>query len=326
MKIFQTFLISLLAIMYSCTGKAQEALSVDEFTAHLPQPPATLQLALAKPTPDVEMLLATCSGKVKKGSDEAYKPLYAYFLKNLESGAANSNAYSAAERTLYRDYSSSTKGLSSDNQYLQFQLLVAGRPLLSSGLLSWGVASKFSGAEKDWYLQAISLEKMIDHTLPKSNALVAKLDFGGQDPALNAIHETFNKEFAALPKLNVKTAEGFTLEVEDPNKAIAAYKIYGRKRHEHFARVYETRFAKWQVQFQRLSAIAEKLQSLSAQPSTRTPAGVVLLSDLQARVWNAATHLYSATERLWQDILIAQAGQNQVEEAIKIYSGYKASL
>jgi hypothetical protein len=326
MKIFNTISGALLSTLLAVAATAQDAVSFKDFLSGLPQPAATLQQAMGEQPAAAETVLAAAAITVKNGTAEAYRPLYAYFLKTLSGGQTNASAFSAAERTLYRTYSIGAKGLSADNQYLQFQLVVEDRPFLGSGLLSWGLPGKFSGAEKDLFLQALALEKMFDHSLLKPNAQKSKLDFGNSDPALNAIHEKFNREFAALLKRNVKTAEGFIIEVEDPGKAIAAYKAYGRKRQEHFAKGYSSQFATWQLQYKRLLAIAEKLDALSAQPSAKTPVGAILLSDLQGRMWNAATHLFMATNRLWQDIMIAQIGQKQVQEAIEIYTAYKANI
>lgn len=326
MKFLKTPSVTLLASFLTFAATAQNAGSFMEFMSSLPQPPATLQVALERQPVTAETVMAAAATTVTKGKVEAYRPLYACFLRNFSGGHAALSSYSAVERKLYSDHEIGARGLSEDNRYVQFLIIIENRPFFGSGLLSWGLPAKFSGAEKEFYLQAISLEKMFDNSLmkPSPQKLLENIFTG--DPVLDAVHEKFNKDLAALPRRQVKTADGFIIEVEDPVKAIAAYKTYGRQRQEHFERLYATAFATRQLQYKLLLAIAEKLDALAMHPSANTPAAAVLLSDLKGRTWDVAKQLFTATDRLWQDLFIAQMGQKQVEEAVELYTAYKANI
>ncbi len=324
-KQFACTLQTLWALLLSLPATAQDGASLEEFMKRLPQPPATLQQAMEKQPGAAETLLKDASRIVQKKTSEDYRPLYIYFLKTLESGQSNSPV-SETERMLYRNYTIGSKGLSVENQYLQFQLILQDRPLLGTASFSWSLPGKFTGAEKDFYLQVLAVEKMFDHSLFKPGKQTSKLDFGGSDPVLNAIHKKFNHDFMALPKRRVKTPEGFNLEVEDPDKAITAYKKYGQQLQEHFDQAYATDVASWQLKYTLLLVIAEKLDALAGHTSADKPMNTVLLSDLQGRGWDTAANLVIALNKLWEDVLIAQLGQKQVQDAIDIYSSYKTTI
>ncbi len=296
---------------------------------------------MPKPKPSLKEMMAEniTYGAVEKMVHTSFKTanqaiafLYGPIYERFQAAASNPGSLklTAAEQTMMTNVRLATKGLAATSQFDFFRLQMLQRAVVGNGRPMWASAMpviKTPLAEKI-HQQLKTLEASFDWKafLLLSENYVMKL--GSVNKNLDAVHKKFNADRQKLPKKKVTTAEGFSVELEDPQKAIVLWQNYGLNVQVAFEEEYRSNYTWWNGQYQKLTSIGASLDALSLQLTNGGEEAAPLqavLTDLQIRIWEAFHKLTAVTQRLYNDRLVALISEQQVKEAVEMYRQYKVS-
>jgi hypothetical protein len=294
----------------------------------MPQPKPSLKEMMAQNISNnaVESMINTSYKTADQTIASLYRPIYERF-QNVSRNPGLIKM-TAAEQTMIANFRSATKGLTANSQFDFFRLQMLYRPVVGNGKPMWALAmplAKTPSAERI-YQQMKTLEGSFDWKDFQSSSEKYVMKFGGVPKNLDAVHKKFNADLQNLPKKKVTTGEGFSVELEDPQKAIALWRNYGVKTQQALEEEYQLNYSWWNEQYQKLKTIGISLDALSVQLSNAEGEASSLqdmLADLQIRTWEAIYKLSAVTQRLYNDRLIGLMNEQQVKQAIEMYRQYK---
>ncbi|HYH15112.1 MAG TPA: hypothetical protein VD794_07830 [Flavisolibacter sp.] len=332
MRLLLIYILSFLLLGIGNPARAQE-LSDIRFADFLER--------MAKPMSTADETIATYGNYERMDREIQYtnkeisaslKTIYVPLLELFKNRAALTSI-SKEEQEMVLAFRQSIRGLSAENEMNMFYVMMdVKRPSISSGKLSWTrLNSGASAPVQKLYQQVKELETDVDWKSFAIQVEAYKPTFGSNDSNLDAIHDKFEEALKKLPKRKVKIAEGFTYDVEDPDKAIALLEQYEADWHKVSAQRYSVRYKWWVTHYEKLKVISEQLDAIATQASgfTATQADrsiQLVVADAQARIWMAWQRLSSVTHSLFMDAIVDAGAKKQTEESIAMYRKYKENM
>jgi hypothetical protein len=323
-----------LAVAYGNRVHAQESTDIrfTDFLERLPKPLATLDETMAAygsyDRMDNDMKYA--NKEMNGNLTIIYTPLLELFQKRTNNKTQWASL-SKEEREMLQGFITGSIGISEQNVMNVFKIMMDyGRPLISSGKLSWTKLHPSASANvQRLYQQLKAVEGQLDWAGFTKQAESYRPKFGdADDENLKAVQQKFDEAFKKLPKKKMKIMEGFYNEVEDPDKAIALLEQHKTAISQAFEKQYASRYQWWMAAFEKLSAMSNRLDTIAIDAgsvvSNDADRSIQLaIADLQGRTWEAWQRLCAVTQGLFINTMIAAAAKGQIDSSIEMYRKYK---
>lgn len=324
--------------LVSVAGKiaqAQQAQSVGftNFLAQMPKPLPTLKETITAYGDANRMTDAT--KQAGKEIETSLRLIYGSLLPVLKKRAAEMpkltpSRLSKEEQRLLTPFRTGIEGISEEGMLDVLLLAMADHhPLPGIGNLSWTKLNPSASIPvQKLFQQVAEMERQFDWTGFAKQALAYSPKFGDSGDEKNkALFIKLEEALKRLPKKKIQE-QGITLEIEDPDGAVALlaqYRIDSDQASEQF---YQNRYQWWVAQYQKLAVMSRRLDAIAAQANGMVATGADrcvqwAIADLQARMWEAWQKLTTVTQGLFIEAIVAMSAQAQIQQSLEFYAAYK---
>ncbi|MBO9732657.1 MAG: hypothetical protein J7623_28700 [Chitinophaga sp.] len=307
----------------------------EDYFAVMPVPSSTIDITDVSAGSKQEAANVTSEAQ-RKAILRSFFPLFKSNVEQVSENKRLLNNYSIEEQQMMQRYKAATNGIDEEGQLVIFALVMEGRPLLSSGKLSWSAgAAAFSARGKKYHEQLLAIERIVNWPLffreAEKRSPVQFLRAG--DPEIFAIDAQMNAELSHVPTKKVKVFENSDELSELPDYALMV-KIASaadNKRQQVLRKRHIALYQWWKENEWLLRQSAYRLDTLVAATgngAALTGADqplLAMIADCQERIWHGLAALGAVTGMMAANTTQAAGSRQQVEEMITMQKKMEAA-
>lgn len=316
-------------------GQTGDVTSFEFFFSNLPKAADTPEATMKEFNMEAyELTIGKVNRNLMANLSAAYKPLANKIRANIAAGKNDKlllSRLSQEERALTDEFGRGMVGLGDDAQDALIHLIMAKRPFLSSGKISWTPAlSRLNPTELEIYKKLLEVEKSFSWQAFNEKVSKQYYSWTGGDlgAATKKVDQKFSSDLSGLPRKNVKIYDEVAVEMEDPAKAIVLSRNYQVEKQKLLKMNYEVTYKEWRKNYDSLYKLCGTMESImNAYSVSGDPISVddvlgLAIYDVSARLWHALEHLSMLTSGVIMQAVTADYAWQQTEATIQTYQKY----